>query len=113
MRQEDRLNDKVIGYWIKTVTHKFLSEVQDEIKLLPHHMQDIHLTEKIVDPETGKKTPRYTAREQAILRQSMPMIQLDKLTNEQIKQYNTHWILLANVEITNAALVAHWSLQLH
>ena len=106
LKQNNKLDDKIIDKWPQHVISHYLRLVQDEIKLLPHHDQDLQIKAKRTDPATGEKKPILDAREQQLKRISLPMVNLDQLCDEHIYLYNQTWcILSALVEITNGALV--------
>ena len=60
----------------------------------------------LTKPITGGKKPIFDAREQQLKRISLPIINLEQLSDEHAYLYNQTWCALdALVEITNGALV--------
>ena len=106
LKQNNKLDDKTIDEWPQHVLSHYLRLVQDEIKLLPHHDQDLQIKAKRADPITGRKKPVFDAREQQLKRISLPIINLEHLSDEHTYLYSQTWCALdALVEITNGALV--------
>ena len=106
LKQNNKLDDKTIDEWPQHVLSHYLRLVQDEIKLLPHHDQDLQIKAKRTDPITGRKKLVFDAREQQLKRISLPIINLEHLSDEHTYLYSQTWCALdALVEITNGALV--------
>ena len=106
LKQKNELDDKTIDNWPNHVLSHYLRLVQDEIKLLPHHEQELQLKAKKLSPTTNKLVPIYDVREQTLRRTALPVIDLENLNACHIDLFNQTWCILDTlVEITNGALV--------
>ena len=105
LKQTNKLDDKTIDDWPHHVLSHFLRLVQDEVKMLPHHEQELQLNAKLIDPLTGKSKPVHDARSKTLVRNALPVLDLGNLNDDHVLLYNQTWCNLdALLEVINSAL---------